>query len=197
MIDQPAVAAAFRPRIFSLLLTLALSATVYLSAQADANATSIVYDLSGVTATFNADVLTLSGSFTYDTTGNDLTAINITVTEEFPGYVLPSATNVFTDPTVVTIGSDRALNIPDAFTLTFFSPLADDSTDQVQAYADTASGTTSIGRDASLNTGDAIPSVPTSVVPEPPSVALLGGALGLILLTLRLNRRGRWSMTAT
>lgn len=171
---------AFGVRALGLLTALAAAAAC-LIAPTPAAATPITYTLSGVTATFvpfGTD--TLTGSFSFDPSTITLDSEDITVTGPFqPGNynitqsASPSSISAYNNGLTVLMEIGFASNLgttSDSITsVIFFGSIIG------------TSGSSSV-------TGSAVPA--SNAVPEPASLALLGGALGLFLLTRRLNRSG-------
>jgi len=157
-----------------------------------------------LTGTFTFDPsgptrVTLTGTFTFDPSGPTLDAVDITATG--PTTILAASPDVFTTiPAPAPSGSSffaMSSTTDDALLIGFANTLTS-APDPIIGFFianDTATGgcsTTIGGCTADSVSGDATPSVapPPSVV-EPASLALLGGALGLFLLTPGAIRRYR------
>jgi len=190
----------------SIQITLAAVTAVCLATAPGARAAPISYTLtppSGATATFASPspvgTVTLTGTFTFDPSGPTLDAVDITATG--PTTILAASPDVFTTiPAPAPSGSSffaMSSTTDDALLIGFANTLTS-APDPIIGFFianDTATGgcsTTIGGCTADSVSGDATPSVapPPSVV-EPASLALLGGALGLFLLTPGAIRRYR------
>jgi hypothetical protein len=144
----------------------------YLATITPTSATAISYVLNPPITGGGATVV---GGFTFNTAGPALDAVALSVTAgPQPGsYTVPvSATSTeivaeipSTTDTIVLIFTKPLGNVPDAISAIAFPPTA---------------------RDPAPATGEAVPSTP-----EPASLALLGGALGIFLVTCRAIRRTR------
>jgi hypothetical protein len=144
----------------------------YLATITPTAATAISYVLNPPVTGGGATVV---GGFTFNTAGPTLDAVALSVTAgPQPGsYTVPvSATSAeivaeipSTTDMILLIFANPLGNVPDAISAIAFPPTA---------------------RDPAPVTGEAVPSTP-----EPASLALLGGALGLFLVTCRASRRAR------
>ena len=185
------IGTAFRARLFGLLSALALASTAWLTAPTPAAATPLTYTLSDVAATFYTPNLvfvgtdTFAGSFVFDPTAippQPYTDVAITVSGPVePGFYPNASLSDFGQNIRITQGASPfpafaiAFNntlgfLPDGLGLFGF-----------QCLRCGLHGETFNGLDI---TGVIIPSVS-----EPASLALLGGALGLLLFALGLKRR--------
>ena len=172
--DTP-VGSTFGTRTLGLLAVLAVAAAAYLAAPGSATATPISYTLSGVTATFPAfpRTYTITGTFTFDASDNTESALMITITGT------DCSPCDIDQPQPFTTSSDSRIE-GTFFFLQFLSPLSSSPDPVTDADVPVLEG------DTNDVTGDAI-----FATPEPTSLALLAGAVGIFLLTCRANRRGR------
>jgi hypothetical protein len=176
-------------------LRLAATAAVLVMAAASlpAKATLITYTFSSdasmtFTETSGSDVIHFSGQFTVDTTQSHLPAVSITVT--------CSGTNCPTPLIVSSAGFDVAeldLTAPTSIHIPF--SISDDVATIAFASSLFNPGTIDLATPSSVNgvspssvLGDVTTPTPA---PEPSSLALLAGVLGVFLLTHRAHRPDR------
>jgi hypothetical protein len=179
-----------RTRPCGLLGAIVVSAAAFFVAPPTVTATPITYTLSNATATFSAPdpvgIITLTGTFTEDLSGPTLNSVNIT-TSGPPGFLLfepltftiPAQTNSLSQISATTGPGGFLIEID------FKSPLDPTaSSDLGRVLIQTILHPFPIS--TSMTTGSAVP----TTTPEPASLTLLGGALGLFLLTRRAKWRG-------
>jgi hypothetical protein len=161
-----------------------------------ANAIPITYTLSGASATFSAPqpsaTVALTGMFTYDPSGPDLKSVSITATETSGSGILTNTPETFS----VAVGAfapDRfTASVPtnnDVIVIAFNSNLGNVA-DSISFVAfTTPSGGFCQSGGSTCATGTVAGSAVPTTAPEPNTMALLGGAIGLFLVALRAGRR--------
>jgi hypothetical protein len=153
---------------------MAVSALAYLATPTLATATPVTYALDPPVTLMGESAPTIFGSFTFDATGPTLEAVDLSVTggPQPESYTVPlSATS-----------NEILAEIPstsDMMLLIF--------ADALGTAPDPVSGVGFPRDPIPAMMGDA---VPDASIPEPASLALLGGAVALFLLISRVNRRG-------
>jgi hypothetical protein len=152
-----------------------VSALAYLATPTVATATPITYVLNPPVTVIGGSAPTIFGGFTFDATGPTLVAVNLFVT----GGPQPEPYTVPVSATSNTILAEIPATT-DMMLLIFRNPLG--------TAPDPVSGVAFPRDPIPAIMGDAVP-----LIPEPTSLALLGGAVGLFLLTCRANRRGHRS----
>jgi hypothetical protein len=212
---HPRVRISFRARYLSLLGAMVVSAPAFLASSIPATAFQIMYMISpssGATANFppltitGSGTLTITGGFSFDpepgtgpgTEGPTLVSADITAEKAPPTSILIQRMVETFDSPVLPVNSDafsivaEASATGDAIKINFATPLGitpDDIT-EVMVFNNNTLLSAASAPFGSV-TGQAIPiSVGAGVpIPEPASLSLLGGALGLFLLTRRAKRR--------
>jgi len=185
---------AFSSRTLSLLAILALAFTLEVASPIAAIATPITYDISPAIAVTGSWATTISGSFVYDPDTSTYSSVDFAVTGG------SDTGNYITVPS------------PSSYAGGFLSSssiMAEDSTDGSDGhyvyivFDDSLSSTSSdlvdyVNFNLTSNFDDESPTdgaaaVPSALLPapEPPSLALLGSALGLLALTWPLGQRDR------
>jgi len=148
----------------------------YLATPTVATATPITYVLNPPVTLLGGSAPTIFGSFTFDATGPTLDTADLSVTggPQPESYTVPvSATPNEIEAEMPTTGNMMLLIFADA----------------LGNAPDPVSGVGFPRDPIPAISGDAVPDVPS--IPEPSSLALLGGVVGLFLLISRMNRRGR------
>jgi hypothetical protein len=178
------IATRFHARTLGLLGAIVVAVSAYLAAPTTAAAMPTTYALSGVTASFGSSGTdTITGTFTFDPSN----PANDSVDFEVSGPILPGdyylqsfidsrAINATTGVGCSVSGTDSCMSI--IFQLSF-SPFLNLNSVMLPFTMSTV-GAVNI---ASAVSGAATPA------PEPASLVLLGGAVGLFFLTRRANRR--------
>ena len=171
------------------LIALALGVVTGFSTPPPATATPVEYTLSGITDTNLVGTDTLTGEFTYDSTIPSTLSVNITETGPIdpgtyqypnPSYqpeALNSSVSICSDPACTT-----------GLFLYFAGPL-DGSIENITNVVYAAHGSPFMS--IFDVTGAAVPAVP-----EPASLTLLSGAIGLLFLRRRATPRGACSSTS-
>jgi hypothetical protein len=187
----------------SIQITLAAVTAVCLATAPGARAAPISYmftPASGATATYvspGTGTVTLTGTFTFDPSVPSLDAVDITATG--PTTILTASPEVF-DTVPAPAPSDSSFfamssATDDALFIGFTAALGGTPDPLLSLYIVTFTTdctTTGPGCESVSVTGDATPTMTTPPgVPEPGSLALLGAALGLFLLTPGVIRRYR------
>jgi len=177
-------------RLFAaVMFAMAVAATAFLAAPTPATAVPFNYTLSGASATFGTSGTdTLTGTFTYDEAAGVLDAVSIVVT----GPVDPATLTIPEDIEPGFGATNQAISMSDAtLTTTFEIHFSSLTNDAVIPHQPQSTPLTAVFAPPNLDTvstevtGEAVPT------PEPPSLVLLAGALGLFLLRRRANpRRG-------
>jgi len=165
-----------------ILLASIAAALLLAAAPFSVTAAPITYTLSNASGTFGAlGTIDFTGSFTFNPsnpTPTQLIAVDITATGPTPS-LLTTSPELFTIPEPANVSSTTigfgSTTSTDFLTIGFVSPLTN-ATALINIVEDNspASLTTSVV------TGEAVPTIP-----EPGSLALLGGAIGLFLLARR------------
>lgn len=173
-----------RSRAPGLLFAALVVAAGYLAAPTPANAVPFDYALSGASATFGTNGTdTLSGTFTFDEVADALDAVDIVVTGPLDPATL--TVPVAATPNSITM-SNAALTI--TFDIHFLDDLTNDSVFPHQPQSTPLAVVFAPPNLTTISTAVTGSAIPT---PEPTSLALLGGVLGLFLLG-----RGSWWLSA-
>jgi hypothetical protein len=147
----------------------------YLATPTVATATPITYVLNPPVTLLGASAPTVFGGFTFDAAGPTLDAVDLSFTggPQPESYTVPvSATSNEIEAEMPTTGNMMLL---------IFANAVGNAPDPVSGVGFPRDPIPAISGDA---VPDAVPSIP-----EPTSLALLGGAIGLFLLISRMNRR--------
>ena len=153
-----------------------ISALAYLATPTLAAATPITYVLSPPVTLIGESAPSIFGDFTFDATGPTLDAVDLSVTggPQPESYTVPVSATSNEILAEIPTTSDMMLLI--------FADALGNAPDPVSGVAFPRDPIRAIMGDAEP---DAVPSIP-----EPASLALLGGAVALFLLISRVNRRG-------
>lgn len=191
------IGTAFRTRALGLLSALALATAASLAAPAPAAATPVTWTFSGSDTFFKTfpsggQTDTFSGSFAFDPAllplrKDPYSAVNITVSGPLGAGTYTQTTPDFTVSNANSIRITQGAPSVPAFYFGFNLPL-----DIPNITSDTLFGGAFISASGVGYTDENGGSlIIIRRVPEPASLAMLGSALGLFLLVLRLNRRSR------
>jgi hypothetical protein len=168
----------------SLLAALAVAAILSPAMPTPATAAPITYTLSNASATSASGTLTFTGTFTFDPSTSTLDSVSITATAS-PTTLLTISPELFTSPITATLLSIAFQNSSTHDTLNFYFTndldTVSDSFRFISVHYPSLVDLTS-------TSGAAVPT--TTPIPEPTSLALLGGALGLFMLARRLSWSG-------
>jgi hypothetical protein len=147
-----------------------------------------MYTLSGASATFSSPnpnaTITLTGDFTFDPSGPTLDNVAITATETSGSGVLTATSVLFNKPGFSGFADIQASAsaATDIISISFIGNLG-----PAAAMISNVEFFPTFGTSFSTNSvkGSAVPA------PEPNTIALLGGAIGLLLLARRAHRSDR------